>query len=258
MPSPVDIVVPVFNEEASIDEFVARVDRLGYASSLVVVDNASTDGTVARLARYPSVRLIRHARNEGYGASIRDGVAAGTSELVVVIDADLEYPPEAVPRLVAALGEHAVVYGSRFLAGRPPMPLARRVGNRAVTALFNLLFGQRTTDLYTGMKGFRRRALPLEALRRPGFDHALEIAVLIALAGHHIHDVAIPYHPRRQGRSKMRHVPETLKLLALLLRYWGRGVVLGRSLERTLGGDARAVARDADHGRVSPGTRPSA
>jgi glycosyltransferase involved in cell wall biosynthesis len=232
----VDIVVPVLNEEASIDEFCARVERLGYASSLIVVDNASTDGTLARLARHPSVRVIRHATNEGYGASIRDGLAAGTSELVVVIDADLEYPPEAIPCLVEALGDRAVVYGSRFLAERPPMPLVRRVGNQFVTRLFNRLFGQHTTDLYTGLKGFRRQALPLEALRRNGFDHAVELAVLIALAGHRIHDVAVPYIPRQHGRSKMRHVPETANLLGRLLWYWGRGVVLGHSLRRTLGG----------------------
>lgn len=219
MPPRVDIVVPVLNEEASIDEFYARVDRLGYASSLIVVDNASTDGTLARLARYPAVRVVRHATNEGYGASIRDGMAAGSAELVVVMDADLEYPPEAIPRLVEKLGDHAVVYGSRFLGQQPPMALARRLGNRLVTGLFNRLYGQETTDLYTGMKGLRRDALPLGELRRNGFDHAVEIAVLVARAGHRIRDVAVAYTPRQQGRSKMQHLPETVKLLSLLLWY---------------------------------------
>lgn len=237
MPPRVDIVVPVLNEEASIDEFHARVERLGYGDSLIFVDNASTDGTLARLARYPSARVIRHARDEGYGASIRDGLAAGTAELAVLIDADLEYPPEAIPRIVEALGAHPVVYGSRFLGARPPMPFVRRMGNRLVTRLFNRLFAQQTTDLYTGLKGLRRDAVPLAALRRNGFEHAVEIAALIAVAGHRIHDVAVPYSPRQQGRSKMRHVRETAKLVGLLFWYWGWGVV-GREQRRASRGRA--------------------
>src|SRR5262249_1612571 len=98
---PPDIVVPVLNEEAGIDEFHDRVARLGYADALLFVDNASTDGTVSRIERRGS-RLIRHARNEGYGASIRDGIAASDGELVVIADADLEYPPEAIPVIVHA------------------------------------------------------------------------------------------------------------------------------------------------------------
>ena len=225
-----DIVVPVLNEEAAIDEFHDRVARLGYADALLFVDNASTDGTVSRIERRGS-RLIRHARNEGYGASIRDGIAASDGELVVIADADLEYPPEAIPVIVHALREHPIVYGSRFLGPRPPaMPLVRRLGNRMASALFDVLYRQHTTDVYTGMKGLRRAALPLGTLRQPGFEHAAELAVLITLAGHRIHDVPVEYRPRTAGRSKMRHVPETAKLLAYLLRYWIRCIVLRRPL----------------------------
>src|SRR5262245_66096213 len=113
--------------------------RLGYADALLFVDNASIDGTVTQIERRGS-RVLLHTRNEGYGASIRDGIAASDAELVVVIDADLEYPPEAVPVIVEALRTHPVVYASRFLGGRPPdMPVLRRAGNRLVSGLFNLL-----------------------------------------------------------------------------------------------------------------------
>jgi hypothetical protein len=110
------------------------------------------------------------------------------------------------------------------------MPLLRRLGNRMASALFDVLYRQHTTDVYTGMKGLRRNALPLATLRRPGFEHAAELAVLITLAGLRIHDVPVEYRPRTAGRSKMRHVPETAKLLAYLLRYWLRCIVLGRPL----------------------------
>jgi glycosyltransferase involved in cell wall biosynthesis len=230
VPRALDIVVPVLNEEASIDEFHDRMTRLGYADALLFVDNASSDGTVARIERHGS-RVLRHARNEGYGASIRDGIAASDAELVVVIDADLEYPPEAVPAIVDALRAHPVVYGSRFRGPcAPDMPLLRRAGNRLVSGLFNALYRQHTTDLYTGMKGVRRSALPLTQLRRSGFEHCVELAALITLAGQLIHEVPIAYRPRQRGRSKMRHVPETAKLLAHLVRYWVRCIVLRRPL----------------------------
>jgi len=206
--SDIVIVVPVLNEEASIDEFHDRMLRLGYADALLFVDNASSDGTVAQIERR-GARVLRHASNEGYGASIRDGIAASDAELIVVIDADLEYPPEAVPAIVDALQTYPVVYASRFLGPRPPdMPLLRRAGNRLVSGLFNALYRQRATDLYTGMKGLRRSALPLGQLRRAGFEHCVELAALITVSGLRIHDVPIEYRPRQRGRSKMRHLPE--------------------------------------------------
>lgn len=220
MPRAVDIVVPVFNEEAYVDEFVARVSALGYAGRLIFVDNASTDGTVARISQYAQARLVRHARNEGYGASIRHGIASGTAELVVIIDGDLEYPPESIPAVVEALERHPVVYCSRFLGARAPdMAPVRRMGNRMMSAIYNLLYRQQVTDLYTGMKGFRRGAFPLAALTRNGFEHAAEIATVIAFAGQHIHEIPVEYAPRQRGASKMRHVPEALKLAFYIVAY---------------------------------------
>lgn len=225
----IDIVVPVLNEEESIDEFWDRVARLGYADALIFVDNASCDGTVARIESHPGARLIRHARNQGYGASLRDGIAGGEAPLVAIIDADLEYPPEALPALIETLRQHPVVYCSRFLGSHPPeMPLLRRLGNRLMTGLYNALFGQNATDLYTGMKGFQRGAVPLHLLRKDGFEHGAELAALIALSGRRIHEIAVDYRPRRQGASKMRHAPEALKLAFYVLWYWLRGVVLRR------------------------------
>jgi glycosyltransferase involved in cell wall biosynthesis len=224
-----DIVVPVYNEEACVDEFCARMARLGYLDAVLFVDNASTDGTVSRLQQYSGIRLIRHATNEGYGASIRDAIAASQAELIVVIDADLEYPPERIAAILQALESHTVVYGSRFLGEQPPdMPLFRRAGNRLISAIYNRLFRQHTTDLYTGMKGLRRAALPLAQLQQNGFEHVVELGALIAAAGAQIHDVPVEYTPRSRGHSKMRHVPETMKFAAYLCGYWLRDIVWRR------------------------------
>jgi glycosyltransferase involved in cell wall biosynthesis len=227
----VDIVVPVRNEEGSVDAFYRRMQALGLSSALIFVDNASTDGTVARIQTYPDVRLIQHARDEGYGASVRDGSVASDAEHVVIIDADLEYPPERIPALLEALREHPVVYCSRFRGPHPPpMPVFRRIGNALASRLYNLLFRQSTTDLYTGMKGFRRAALPVHELQKGGFEHGAEIAALIWLRGHRIWDLPVDYTPRQQGVSKMRHLPESLKLLGYVVAYWVRCVVLRRPL----------------------------
>lgn len=220
----VDIVVPVHNEVESVDEFYARCADLALAEALIFVDNASTDGTVARLSAHPGLRLIRHDTNLGWGASVRDGIAATTGERIVIVDADLEYPPEAIPRLLAALEQTPAVYASRFLGARPPdMPLARRLGNRLMTGFFNVLFGQRLTDFATGMKAVRRSAVPLERLQQNGWEHGAEIAALIALSGHRIGEIAVEYTPRQAGRSKMRHLREAVKVIYFLLRYRLRG-----------------------------------
>jgi glycosyltransferase involved in cell wall biosynthesis len=225
----VDVVVPVYNEEACVEEFYARVARLGFAESLVFVDNASTDRTLAILEQCSGVRIFRHQTNEGYGASIRDGLAASQAECVIIIDADLEYPPEAIPELLAALNRQPVVYGSRFLGThQPDMPLFRRVGNRVISAAFNCLFRQHTTDIYTGMKGLRREAIRTLDLRQNGFEHVVELGAQLARAGYTIAEIPVTYTPRSRGVSKMRHIPETLKYVWYVTGYWFRYILLRR------------------------------
>ena len=216
MPDAPDVVVPVYNEEATVEDLVARLLRACPGGRLLFVDNASTDRTADILARLPAVTLIRHARNLGYGSSIADGIQAGTGERIVMIDGDLEYLPEDVPRLLRALDTAPAVYGSRFLgthADRQSASAFRSLGNRIVTEVFNLLFGQHLTDLYTGLRAVRRSALPAGGLHSPGFEVVLELAALLARAGIAIHEVPVGYVPRRTGRSKMRHARETLKFV---------------------------------------------
>jgi glycosyltransferase involved in cell wall biosynthesis len=236
----VAIIVPVFNEESSIEPFYDRVDRLGFAESLIFVDNASTDGTITRLEALPKGKVIRHERNRGYGASVRSGFEATDAELLIVMDVDLEFPPEVIPELIEGLEQHRVIYCSRFMAETPNMSLVRRLGNRLVSQLFDLLFRQNTTDLCTGVKALRANAFPLSQLRFDGFEAAIEIAVMFVLAGARIHDVPITYTPRSRDRSKMRHVPEALKFVRHIVGFWLRCIVLGRPLHSGPGRDRRS------------------
>ncbi len=217
---PIDVVVPVYNEESGLAEFHERIRRIDLPLRLIFVDNASTDRSLEILRSFPDVTIIEHDENEGYGASIRDGLARSTAEAVVIIDADCEYPPEVIPQLMGALERSDAVYASRFLDRRNlHMSLPRRLGNKAVTLLFNLLFRQRLTDLYTGCKALRRRSFTGISLERRGFEHVLELAARLARKGERIAEVPIAYSPRQSGASKMRHVSETVKFCFLLVRY---------------------------------------
>lgn len=218
-----DIVVPVYNEEAGLPEFFARIQALELSGQLIFVDNASSDGSLALLEAYPGATVIKHAHNEGYGGSLIDGMAAGQGEYIVIIDADCEYPPEAIPDLLRALEEHEVVYTSRFLdpamAAAARMPWLKMKGNQLISGMFNTLFRQRTTDLYTGCKAYRRECIDGMEFEQKGFEHVLELAAKLVGRGYDIAEIPVEFRARQTGTSKMSHVSETLKYFHLLLRY---------------------------------------
>jgi glycosyltransferase involved in cell wall biosynthesis len=217
----VDVVIPVFNEAATVFELSERLARSVPNAKLFFVDNGSTDDTCAIVEKVAGARLVRHSENLGYGRSILDGIAEGAGEHIVMIDADLEYHPEDVPALLDALARSPAVYGSRFLGrrgGAGVMPRSRRIGNGVVSELFNVLFDQALTDLYTGLRAVRRDVLP-RGLQSPGFELVLELAARLSSAGIRIAEVPIRYTPRTLGRSKMRHVPEFLKFSQKLVEY---------------------------------------
>jgi glycosyltransferase involved in cell wall biosynthesis len=220
----VDVVVPVLNEREMLPRFLSRIQALDLPLNLIFVDNGSTDGTLEFLALQQGakadIQIIAHGRNMGYGRSLADGLRASTAARVIIIDADCEYPPEALPDLLAALELSPMVYASRFRgAKRIAMAPFRRWGNRGLTGFFNLLYGQHLTDLYTGMKALRRTAFEGLTFTRNGFEHVMELSAKVARRGVRIGEVPVAYAPRQTGRSKMRHIPEFLKAVYCLLYY---------------------------------------
>ena len=217
----VDIIIPVYNEENNIPELVRRLQFSYPKGNIVFVDNASTDSSVQLIEGYPGIKLVRHQKNEGYGKSIADGIKNSEGELIIIIDADLEYPPETIPVMVEELKNNDVIYGSRFL-GRTDVSIEkiRLLGNRFITCVFNILFKQTLTDLYTGMRGIRRSALFGVELQRTGFEAVLELSAKLVRNKVQIREIEIGYHPRERGKSKMRHIPETIKYLCFVIIYW--------------------------------------
>ncbi len=196
------ILIPVFNEAGTVSAIVERVRAAPLQSEIVLVNDASCDGTheiVERLAS-PDVRVIHHQFNSGKGAAIRTGLEAATSEAIVIQDADFEYDPNDLPRLLEpiAAGQANVVYGVRSLASQTPV---MRLGNRFVTLMTNLMYGAHVQDMETCYKMMRREialSLDLECRR---FDVEAEITAKLLRAGHTIHELPIHYTARYENKK---------------------------------------------------------
>lgn len=206
------MIIPVYNEEQTIDEVidrVAAVDLGGIEKEIVIANDGSTDGTrrIIDGRRWPSglpVHVYHSPINLGKGAAVRLGLAVATGDVLLVQDADLELDPAEYSRLLVPLleGRADVVYGSRFLAPTARVPGRTRAANRCLTTLTNLLFGGRLTDMETAYKVMRREALAGLRLRAVGFDIEPELTARLLLAGRRIVEVPISYNPRRIDEGK--------------------------------------------------------
>lgn len=206
------IVIPVYNEEQTIGEVIDRVwsvDLGDVEREVIIANDGSSDGTPAaieasRWSADPRVKRYNSPINLGKGAAVRLGLSFATGDILLVQDADLELDPNEFGRLIEPIleGRADVVYGSRFLAPTGRVPLRRRIANRFLTLLTNVLFGGRLTDMETAYKAFRRDALDGIRLRCVGFDFEPEVTARLLKARRRIVEVPISYNPRRTEEGK--------------------------------------------------------
>ncbi len=220
----VTVVMPVFNEAATIREIVRRVLATEQVTELVVVDDGSTDGTREELSRLadPRIRVKLHERNRGKGAALRTGFELVSGDFVIVQDADLEYSPEDYPVLLRPLREGVadVVYGSRFLAGSHRVHLFwHYVGNRLLTLLSNMLSNLNLTDMETCYKAFRREVLAGMPLRSDKFGFEPEFTMKVARRRWRIYEVPISYHGRDYDQGKKITWKDGMSALWHIFRY---------------------------------------
>jgi glycosyltransferase involved in cell wall biosynthesis len=202
------ILMPVYNEAPTVALAVKRVLDVTYPCDieLVVVNDGSTDGTADRLADVddPRVRVLTHERNRGKGAAVRTAAAAATGDLMIICDADLEYSPDEIPKLVtpALEGRSQVVYGTRTFGSHSAYSFWYVVGNRVITHFANVSFNSYISDLETG---FKLLPLPLFAsldMRSDGFGMEAELTSKLLKLGERPFDVPISYQARSREQGK--------------------------------------------------------
>jgi glycosyltransferase involved in cell wall biosynthesis len=206
------VIVPVYNECNTLEELVARVRAVDYgcALELVLVDDCSSDGSRALVeklaATYPDVVAVLQDENRGKGAAVRRGFEVATGDVLIVQDADLEYDPQEIPRLVSLISRDIadVVFGSRFLSIGPHRVLYywHSVGNKLLTLLSNMLTNLNLSDMEVGYKAFRREVIRGITLHEDRFGFEPEITAKVARGRWRIYEVPISYYGRTYEEGK--------------------------------------------------------
>ena len=222
------VIIPAYNEAATIATLIERVQAVPlFEKEIIVVDDGSTDGTWGLLqafANVPNITLLRHERNQGKGAALRDGFARAANDIVIIQDADLEYDPSEYPKLIQPILEgHAdVVFGSRFIGGasRRVLYFWHAMGNRFVTVLSNMCTNFDLTDMETGYKVFRREVLERITIEEDRFGVEPELTAKVArIDDIRLFEVGISYAGRTYEQGKKIRWHDGLKAVWCILKY---------------------------------------
>lgn len=223
----ISVIIPCFDERKTIEQVIGAVRAAPIKEiEIIIVDDGSTDGTVALLKEKiaPVVdRIIYQPRNRGKGAALRAGFAAASGDVILVQDADLEYDPNDYPILLEPIlsGDADAVFGSRFLGGRPHRVLYfwHMVGNRFLTLLSNMFTNLNLTDIETCYKVFRAPLIKSLRLREDRFGFEAEVTAKLAKAGCRIYEVGISYNGRTYEEGKKVNWKDGVRAIYAILRY---------------------------------------
>jgi glycosyltransferase involved in cell wall biosynthesis len=217
------VIMPVYNEKATLEEIISRVERLPLEKELIIVDDGSTDGSTDILRQLPRERakVIVQGVNRGKGAAIRAALPEVTGDVVVIQDADLEYDPNDLLRLLKPItdGKAVVVYGSRFTGERRNMFFWHWVGNRFLTLVTNMLFDTTLSDMETCYKMFKAEIIKGISLRSEKFEFEVEITAKVLKRKHRIYEVPISYAGREFHEGKKITWRDGITALWNLFRY---------------------------------------
>lgn len=218
------VIIPVYNEERTIEKVVRSVAAVDIDLEIVTVDDASTDGTSAilsRLAEEGLVRVFSQPRNRGKGAAVRRGIDEARGRICVIQDADLEYQPDDFPALIRPildLGADAV-YGSRFMGPHRVFLYWHYAANRFLTWMTNVLFDTMLTDMETGYKAVRTEILRDMRLRSDTFDIEPEITAKLFKRKHKVFEVPITYNGRTYAEGKKIGAKDAVLAVRALFRF---------------------------------------
>lgn len=205
------VIIPVLNEEKTISKIIEKVLKQKDVCEIIVVDDGSRDNTPEILKRAQSklrknkrqtIKVVIHPQNKGKGAAIRTGITKVSGDFLIIQDADLEYNPEEFGELLKKASSKTVVYGSRILAKNPHAYIRTYLGNVFISAMHNLLFGDKLTDIYTCYKLLPSNIAKELKLQSNGFEIEAEITAKLAKNGIKIIEVPISYKPRSYEKGK--------------------------------------------------------
>jgi glycosyltransferase involved in cell wall biosynthesis len=226
-PATLSIVVPAFNEEATLARVVDKLIHVPYLFEIVIVDDCSSDRTleIARqlAAKYPQVRALTHQRNRGKTDALRTGFAETRGDIVIVQDADLEYDPSEMKDVIQPIVEGIadVVFGSRFLIRKAARVLYfyHYIANKSLTFFSNLLTNINLSDVETGYKAFRGEIIRNMVITSKGFGFEIEVTAKVAKLGCAIFEVPISYYGRTYEQGKKIGMTDGIAAVWYIVRY---------------------------------------
>ena len=228
------VLIPAYNEAATVETILTKVAEAKLfpeiSLELIIVNDASSDGTEQRVAHWISAnpqvraRLVSHPKNRGKGAAIRTGIETATGDFIIVQDADLEYDPNEFTILLNPIlqGHADVVYGSRFMGGKPHRVLFfwHTIGNKFLTFLSNMFSNLNLTDMETCYKMFRAEKLKMVSLQENRFGFEPEVTAKIArIPGIRIYEVGISYYGRTYAEGKKINWKDGFRAIWCILKY---------------------------------------
>lgn len=219
------VIIPVYNEHATIRELYECVKAVDLEKEVILVDDGSTDGSrdVLRELADDSTLIVLHDRNMGKGAALRSGLRLVSGDIVIIQDADLEYDPSQYPKLIQPIldGKADVVYGSRFVSGeyRRVLFFWHMVGNRLLTLLSNLFTNLNLSDMETCYKVFRRDVLERITIEEDRFGFEPEITAKIAKLKLRIYEMGISYSGRTYAEGKKISWKDGVSAIRCIIKY---------------------------------------
>lgn len=232
--SKLTIIVPCYNEERTIHQILDKINKViligNISKEIILIDDCSTDGTRKSLENYiqkndgPQYKLLFHETNKGKGAAIHTGITHATGDYVIIQDADLEYDPNEYNILIQPIldGYADVVYGSRFLGGKPHRILFfwHTIGNRVLTTLSNMLTNLNLTDMETCYKLFKREIIQSITLREKRFGFEPEVTAKISrIPKIRIYEVGISYYGRTYEEGKKINWKDGVRAIYCIVKY---------------------------------------
>ncbi len=219
------VIIPAYNEVGTICEVVGSVLALDIRKQIIIVDDGSTDGTREAILTFrgrSGIEVVLHEQNQGKGAAIQSGIRLATGDVLIVQDADLEYDPQDILKVIKPIcdGESDVVYGSRYLANaHQDRSAIHRFGNACLTGFSNWMTNQRLTDMETCYKAFRRELIQGINIEQRRFGFEPEITAKLARKKIVIREVAISYQSRSWHQGKKIGMRDLVSTLWCIIRY---------------------------------------